>query len=190
MGFKDPEDKKAYNKAYYAKNKVRSNADRIITDLKNNDQRCVKQTTLVKYDEGFDDNQLLFLDNLVENCKVESRAKFELPTPQPIVEAPVIPDLPFIQKLPETRFFKENTNKDTFTIDEARAIIHGFRTVNNGGTEKSYYDKVNAIMTKFNLDRKNGLWSDVYKKGFKTIIEVLKKHYKNPSGYIVMLLYI
>jgi hypothetical protein len=62
--------------------------------------------------------------------------------------------------------------------------------VNNGGIEKSYYDKVNAIMTKFNLDRKNGLWSDVYKKGFKTIIEVLKKHYKNPSGYIVMLLYI
>jgi hypothetical protein len=110
--------------------------------------------------------------------------------PQPIVEAPVIPDLPFIQKLPETRFFKENTNKDTFTIDEARAVIHGLRTVNNGGTEKTYYDKVNAILTKFNLERENGLWSDVYKKGFKTIIEVLKKKYKNPSGYIVMLLYI
>jgi hypothetical protein len=45
-------------------------------------------------------------------------------------------------------------------------------------------------MTKFNPDRKNGLWSDVYKKGFKTIIEVLKENYKNPSGYIVMLLYI
>jgi hypothetical protein len=72
-----------------------------------------------------------------------------MPPPQPIVEAPIIPDIPFVQKLPAERFFSENKNKDTFTIDEVRTVIHGNRTVNNGRTEKSYYDKANAIMTKF-----------------------------------------
>jgi hypothetical protein len=111
-----------------------------------------------------------------------------MPPPQPIVEAP-IPNIPFVRKLPAERFFSENKNKDTFTIDEVRTVIHGSRTVNNGRTEKSYYDKADAIMTKFELDRKIGLWSDAYEKGFDEIIEVLSV-YKNPSGYIVVLLYI
>jgi hypothetical protein len=41
MGFEDPKDKNAYNKAYYQRTKVRINADRIITDLKNNDVNVV-----------------------------------------------------------------------------------------------------------------------------------------------------
>jgi hypothetical protein len=85
--------------------------------------------------------------------------------------------------------FKKNTNPNTFTIDEARAVIHGNRTVDNGRTEKSYHDKANAIMTKLGLDREIGLWSNVYEKGFDKIIEVLSG-YKNPSGYIAVLLYI
>jgi hypothetical protein len=45
---------------------------------------------------------------------------YELPKPQPIVEeAPVVPNIPFVQRLPITKEFKKNTNKDTFTIDEA-----------------------------------------------------------------------
>jgi hypothetical protein len=134
MPFTNIEDKKAYNNAYYQRNKVRINADRIITDLNNNDQRCLRQKTLLKYDEGFDDNQTTFLDNLVQNCQVERKQLYEMPPPQPIVEAPVTPDIPFVQKLPAKRFFSANTNKDTFTIDETRTVIHGFRTVNNGGT--------------------------------------------------------
>jgi hypothetical protein len=134
MPFTNIEDKKAYNNAYYQRNKVRINADRIITDLNNNDQRCLRQKTLLKYDEGFDDNQTTFLDNLVQNCQIERKQLYEMPPPQPIVEAPVTPDIPFVQKLPAKRFFSANTNKDTFTIDETRTVIHGFRTVNNGGT--------------------------------------------------------
>jgi hypothetical protein len=196
MPYSDPEKKKEYNKAYYQRNKARINADRIITDVKNDKQRCVREKTLLKYDEAFDNNQLSFLDNLVQNCKIERKQLYEMPPPQPIVEAPIIPNIPFVLKLPVERFFSENTNKDTFTIDEARTVIHGNRTVNNGRTEKSYYDKTNAIMTKFGLDRNIGLWSDVYKFGFKEIIKVLTKTlqnpsgYKNPSGYIVVLLYI
>ena len=134
MPYSDSEKKKEYHKAYYLRNKARINADRIITDLKNNDQRCVRQTTIIKYDKGFDDNQTLFLDNLVLNCQIERTQLYEMPPPQPIVEAPVTPDIPFVQKLPAKRFFSANTNKDTFTIDETRTVIHGFRTVNNGGT--------------------------------------------------------
>jgi hypothetical protein len=154
MGYKDPEAKKAYNKAYYQANKTRLNADRIITDFKNDKQRCVRPNTLIKYDEAFNDNQLSFLTNLVENCKIERNNLYEMPKPQPIVAAPIIPDIPFVQKLPAKRFFAENPNNDTFPIDEVRTVIHGSRTVNNGRTEKSYYDKANAIITKFGLDRK------------------------------------
>jgi hypothetical protein len=64
MPYSDPEKKKECNKAYYQRNKARINADRIITDLKNDKQRCVRQKTLLKYDEAFDNNQLSFLDNL------------------------------------------------------------------------------------------------------------------------------
>jgi hypothetical protein len=189
MPYSDPEKKKEYNLAYYQRNKARINADRILTDVKNDKHRCVRQKTLLKYDEAFDYNQLSFLDNLVQNCKIERKQLYEMPPPQPIVEAPIIPNIPFVQKLPAERFFSENKNKDTFTIDEVRTVIHGNRTVNNGRTEKSYYDKANAIMTKFGLDRNIGLWSNVYEKGFDEIIEVLSV-YKNPSGYIVVLLYI
>jgi hypothetical protein len=66
MGYKDPEAKKAYNKAYYEANKARLNADRIITDLKNYKQRCVRPNTLLKYDEAFNDNRF--------NSMGESRA--------------------------------------------------------------------------------------------------------------------
>eukprot|EP00976_Prorocentrum_cordatum_P094310 1189735-Prorocentrum_minimum.AAC.3 len=44
-------------------------------------------------------------------------------------------------------------------------------------------------MSKFELDRDKGLWSDVYKAEFKKIVDVLS-FYKNPSGYIVVLLYV
>jgi hypothetical protein len=62
---------------------------------------------------------------LVENCKIERKILHELPPPQPIVEQPIIPDIPFVQKLPAKRFFKANPKKDSFTIDEARTVIHG-----------------------------------------------------------------
>ena len=189
MPYSDSEKKKEYNKAYYQRNKARINADRIITYVKNDKQRCVRQKTILKYDEAFDNNQLAFLDNLVQNCKIERKQLYEMPSPHSIVEAPIIRDIPFVQKIPPERFFSENKNKDTFTTDEVRTVIHGSRTVNNGRTEKSYYDKADAIMTKFELDRKIGLWSDAYEKGFDEIIEVLSV-YKNPSGYIVVLLYI
>ena len=105
MPYSDPEKKKEYNKAYYQRNKARINADRIITDVKNDKQRCVRQKTLLKYDEAFDNNQLSFLDNLVQNCKIERKQLYEMPPPQPIVEAPIIPDIPFVLKLPVERFF-------------------------------------------------------------------------------------
>ena len=196
MPYSDPEKKKVYNKAYYQRNKERINADRVITDLKNDKQRCVRQKTILKYDEAFDNNQLEFLDNLVQNCKIERKQLYELPKPQPIVEAPIIPDIPFVQKLPVRKTFKKNTNKDTFTIDEARTVIHGSRKVDDGGTEAGYMSRANAIMKKFGLNNETGLWSDVYKFGFDEIIKVLTKTlqnpggYKNPSGYIVVLLYI
>jgi hypothetical protein len=126
---------------------------------------------MLKYDEGFDDNQTLFLDNLVENCKIEKKQLFEMPPPQPIVEAPVIP-IPFYPKIAKNTFFSEHTNKETFTIDEARTVIQGFRTVNNGCTEKSYYDKVNAIMTKFNLNRNL----------FRTLLYIYEKNAKTESN--------
>jgi hypothetical protein len=98
-----------------------------------------------------------------------------MPPPQPIVKQQIIPNIPFIKKLPIIKEFKKSTNPDTFTIDEARTVIHGNRKVDGGGTENTFMNKVNAIMTKFGLNNKTGLWSDVYKKGFDNIIKVLKK---------------
>jgi hypothetical protein len=73
MPFKSLEAKEEYNRLYYERNKIRINAERIIKDLKNNDQRCIRQTTMLKYDEGFDDNQLSFLTSLLQNCKLKGR---------------------------------------------------------------------------------------------------------------------
>ena len=176
MPFKDPEAKKAYNKAYYEKNKLKLNVERIVKDIKNNDQRCVRPSTLLKYDEAINDNQLTFLTDLVQKCKDERKVLFELPKPQPIIEAPVIiAAIPFIQKLPITKTFKKNTDQNTFTIDEARTVIHESRKKNGGGTEITYMNQINSMMTKFGLNNETGLWSDIYKKGFKEIIRVLTK---------------
>jgi hypothetical protein len=41
MPFKSTEAKQAYNKAYYEKNKLRINAERIAKDIKENNQRCI-----------------------------------------------------------------------------------------------------------------------------------------------------
>jgi hypothetical protein len=157
----------------------------------------VRPSTLLKYDEAFDNNQVLFLTDLVQKCKDERKVLFELPKPQPIIEAPVIiPAIPFIQKLPITKTFKKNTDENSFTIDETRTVIHESRKKDDGGTEKTCMNQINSMMTKFGLNNETGLWSDVYKKGFKEIIRVLTKivdnpkGYKNPSNYIVLLLYV
>ena len=71
MGFKDPEAKKAYNKAYYQANKLEINAERISKDVKENKQRCIRPSTLLKYEEVFNDSQLIFLTDLVQKCKDE-----------------------------------------------------------------------------------------------------------------------
>ena len=71
MPFADSERKKAYNKAYYQANKLKINAERISKDIKNLEQRCIRPSTLLKYDEAFDDNQVTFLTDLVQKCKDE-----------------------------------------------------------------------------------------------------------------------
>ena len=68
--------------------------------------------------------------------------------------------------------FKENRNNDTFAIDEARRVIYVKRRVEDGGTEKTYYSKINAIMSKSGRDRTNGVWIDVYETGFDKIIYI------------------
>jgi hypothetical protein len=112
MPFADSERKKAYNKAYYQANKLKINADRIAKDIKDNTQRCIRPSTLLKYDEAFDNNQVLFLTDLVQKCKDERARLYELPVPVPIVEqAPIlVPAIPFIQRLPITKTFKKNTD--------------------------------------------------------------------------------
>ena len=190
MPYKDPEMKKEYNKKYYKTNRVKLNAEKIVKNVKNQDQRCLMKTTYDKYKTGFNNNQKLFLDGLIKNCQLERKQLYEMPEPPPILEIPEQPeDIPFVPRLPEQRVFRENRNMDTFTKMEADRVIHINRRVDDGGTEKSYYQKINSIMTKFDLDKENGLWSDVYKAGFDKIVEVLSV-YKNPSGYIVVLLYI
>jgi hypothetical protein len=131
------------------------------------------QSTIEKYDEGFDGNQILFLDGLIKNCQLERKQSYEMPEPAPILEVPVEPkDIPFVQRLPERRVFKENRNNDTFAIDEARRVIYVKRRVEDGGTEKTYYSKINAIMSKSGRDRTNGVWIDVYETGFDKIIYI------------------
>jgi hypothetical protein len=71
MPYSDPAVKKAYNKAYYERNKLKINAERISKDIKNNEQRCIRPSTLLKYNEAFDDNQVTFLTDLVQKCKDE-----------------------------------------------------------------------------------------------------------------------
>jgi hypothetical protein len=105
MPYADSAVKKAYNKPYTTK--LRINAERIIKDLKNNDQRCIRPSTLLKYDQAIDDNQLTFLTDLVKKFKDERKILYELPKPQPIIEeAPVILDIPFVPRLPITKEFK------------------------------------------------------------------------------------
>ena len=191
MPYSDPEKKKEYNRLYYIKNKLRINAERIVKDVKDEKQRCILPTSLLKYDEALDDNQTLFLTDLVEKCKNERKRLYELPPPAPIVEDPtIVKEIPFIPVLPIVKTFKKNTNVNTFTSDEARAIVHTLREVDNGGTESTRMTQINGIMTHFNLDKETGIWSDVYKKGFDEIIRVLTKAYKNPSNYISFLLYV
>lgn len=190
MPYKSVEQKKIYNKLYYERNKVRINALRVIKDLKSEKQRCIMKSTMLKYEESFDDNQLEFIDGLVKLCEHERHQLYVLPPPPPVLEVPEEPeDIIFIPRLPETQFFAENRDIKTFTIDEAFRVIHVNRRFENGGTEKTYNSKINAIMTKFGLSRESGLWSDIYHKSFDEIIDTLSV-YKNPSGYIVVLLYI
>ena len=164
MPYADSERKKAYNKAYYQANKLKTNAERIAKDIKDNTQRCIRPSTLLKYDEAFDNNQVLYLPDLVKKCKDERARLYELPKPVPVVEqAPIpIPAIPFIQRLPVTKTFKKNNNNETFTIDEAKSVIHSNRTVDDGKTEATYMSKLNAIMTNFNLNKVDGIFSDVY----------------------------
>ena len=65
MPYADSERKKEYNRLYYQRNKLKINIERIVKDIKNNDQRCVRPSTLLKYDAAIDDNQLTFLTDLV-----------------------------------------------------------------------------------------------------------------------------
>ena len=127
MPYADSERKKEYNRLYYQRNKLKINIERIVKDIKNNDQRCVRPSTLLKYDEAIDDNQLTFLTDLVQKCKDERKVLYELPKPEPIVEASIpipIPTIPFVQRLPITKTFKKNTDPNTFSIDEAKLVIY------------------------------------------------------------------
>jgi hypothetical protein len=191
MPFKNAEAKAEYNRIYYQKNKLRINAERISKDIKNLEQRCIRESTLLKYDQAFDDNQVTFLTDLVKKCKDERKVLYELPKPVPVVEqAPIlIPAIPFIQRLPITKTFQKNTDPNTFTIDEAKLVIHATRTKDDGKSETTYTSKLNAIMTKFNLSKGDGIFSDVYKNSYEKIIETFSK-YANPSQYIVMFSYI
>ena len=192
MPFKSAEAKAEYNRIYYQKNKLRINAERISKDIKNLEQRCIRESTLLKYDQAFDDNQVTFLTDLVKKCKDERARLYELPKPQPIVEeqAPIpVPSIPFVQRLPVTKTFKKNTDPNTFTIDEAKLVIHATRTKDDGTSETTYTSKLNAIMTKFNLNKVDGIFSDVYKNSYEKIVETFSK-YANPSQYIVMFSYV
>ena len=182
MPYADSERKKEYNRLYYQRNKLKINIERIVKDIKNNDQRCVRPSTLLKYDEAIDDNQLTFLTDLVEKCKDERARLYELPKPVPVVEqAPIpVPSIPFVPRLPITKTFKKNNNNDTFTIDEAKYVIHSTRTVDDGKTEATYMSKLNAIMTNFNLNKVDGIFSDVYKNSYEKIVETFSG-YANPS---------
>ena len=44
--------KRIYNAMHYQRNKARINAERIVKDLKNEEQRCVNQSTITKYEEA------------------------------------------------------------------------------------------------------------------------------------------
>jgi hypothetical protein len=186
MSYADSERKRAYNKAYYEKNKLKINIERIAKDLKDNTQRCIRPSTLLKYDQVIDDNQLTFLTDLVKKCKDERARLYEMPLPLPIVEEPIpIPTIPFVPRLPITKKIKKNTDPDTFTIDEAKLVIHSTKTKDNSTTENTYTSKLNAIMKKFNLSKVDGIFSDVYKFSYEEIVEVLSS-YKTPSQYVVM----
>ena len=187
MPYSDPAKKAEYNRIYYQNRKLRINAEKIAKNLKDNNQRCIRESTLMKYTEEYDDNQLTFLIDLVEKCKDERARLYELPKPVPIVEAqaPIpVPSIPFVQRLPITKTFKKNNNNDTFTIDEAKLVIHANRTKDDGTSETTYTSKLNAIMTKFNLSKVDGIFSDVYKNSYEKIIETFSG-YANPSQYIV-----
>ena len=109
MPFKSAEAKAEYNRIYYQKRKLRINAEKIAKKLKENNQRCIRELTLLKYSGEYDDNQLTFLTDLVKKCKDERKVLYELPKPQPAVveQAPIpIPTIPFIQRLPITKTFK------------------------------------------------------------------------------------
>jgi hypothetical protein len=190
MPFKSAEAKKEYNRIYYQNRKLRINAEKIAKNLKDNNQRCIRELTLLKYTGEYDDNQLTFLTDLVEKCKDERARLYELPKPVPIVEATIpVPSIPFVQRLPVTKTFKKNNNNDTFTIDEAKLVIHATRTKDDGTSETTYTSKLNAIMTKFNLNKVDGIFSDVYKNSYEKIVETFSG-YANPSQYIVMFSYI
>ena len=112
MPFKSAEAKAEYNRIYYQKRKLKINAEKIAKNIKDNNQRCIRESTLIKYTEEYDDNQLTFLTDLVQKCKDERARLYELPKPQPIVEATIpvpVPSIPFIQRLPITKTFKKNT---------------------------------------------------------------------------------
>ena len=55
MPFKSAEAKAEYNRIYYQNRKLRINAEKIAKNLKDNNQRCIRESTLMKYTEEYDD---------------------------------------------------------------------------------------------------------------------------------------
>ncbi len=185
------EAKLEYNRLYYERNKIKLNAEKVVRLVKNGKQKRVKPPTIVKYEQGFDGNQLEFVNRLATNSTLERKHLYELPPPPPILEVPEQPeDIPFVPRLPEREVFKENQDPDTFTIDEAKRVIHINRREDNGGTEKSYKGKIVPMMRVLGIDNDQE-FSKIFKKNtFEQIVEKLANHYKRPSGYYQLILYI
>jgi hypothetical protein len=125
-------------------------------------------------------------EKIAKNLKENNQPVVEQAPIPVVVEQPPIPEIPSV---PIKKEFKKNTDPETFTIDEAREVIYENRTKDNGNSETTYTSKLNTIMTKFNLSKVDGIFSDVYKNSYEKIVETFSG-YANPSQYIVMFPYV
>lgn len=186
------EAKKAYNEQYYARNRARINALRLVNLVESGKQKTIREQTVDKYRESFSENELKIVEKnmkkrdpfLVSPIK-EGPAQVveDEQDPVPVVEdeegpAPVAPTPAPIR-----------SQKGVFTIEQAREVIETRAT--SAGSKRTYKSRLKPLMRLLVGDENEIDFSLIFKRNtIDVILRKLSKKYETPSAYIQFLLWV
>ena len=174
------EAKKAYNQAYYLRNKERINANRLISLIQNDKQKGIREQTVEKYQTKFTEEQMKFIEKriikkdpfLVSPAPVAQDEQGPAPTPVAQNEEGPVP------------------NRNVFSLDQARELIDD--KANSAGSKRTYKSRLNPLMKLLVGSENETDFSLIFKRNTIDAIlkKILKKYKKTPSAYIQALLFI